>query len=235
MPVFQLSRRLAFPSPHLADEDGLLAVGGDLQEQRLLLAYSLGIFPWYLEGYPILWWSPDPRLVLFPHDLHVSKSLGQVIRKGTYRVTTDTAFEEVIRHCASSPRRGEKGTWITREMEKAYIRLHRSGYAHSFESWHEGRLAGGLYGIALGGVFFGESMFTTRTDASKVAFVTCVETLRLSDFSIIDCQMRTGHLMKFGAREISRAEFLRLLSDALRRPTRRGHWSLDTVGSACGH
>jgi leucyl/phenylalanyl-tRNA--protein transferase len=235
MPVFQLSRRLAFPSPYLADEDGLLAVGGDLREQRLLLAYSQGIFPWYVEGYPILWWSPDPRLVLFPHELHVSRSLGQVIRKGIYKVTIDTAFEEVIRHCASAPRKGEKGTWITKEMQKAYVRLHRSGHAHSVESWYEGQLAGGLYGVALGGIFFGESMFTRKSDASKVAFVKFAETLRLWDFSVIDCQMRTGHLMRLGAREIPRAEFMRLLSDALRLPARRGRWSFDTVRSASCH
>jgi leucyl/phenylalanyl-tRNA--protein transferase len=235
MPVFQLSRKLAFPPPHLAEEDGLLAVGGDLGEQRLLLAYSLGIYPWYVDGYPILWWSPDPRLVLFPHELHVSRSLRQVIRKGTYEVTMDTAFEVVIRHCASAPRKGEEGTWITKEMQKAYTRLHRSGFAHSVETWHEGQLAGGLYGVALGGMFFGESMFTRRSDASKVAFVKLVETLRSWRFSMIDCQMKTGHLMKFGAREIPRSDFMRLLSDALRRPTRRGHWSLDTVSSACSH
>ena len=215
MPIFRLPAELIFPSPELADEDGLLAVGGDLSEGRLLLAYSMGIFPWYSDGSPILWWSPDPRLVLLPGDLKVSRSLRQVIKKGIFTVTMNTAFEEVIRHCSETDRRGQDGTWITREMIDAYIRLHRAGYAHSIESWHDGELAGGLYGIALGKAFFGESMFAKKSNASKVAFVTLVGNLFKLDYHFLDCQVTTEHLKRLGAKEVTRKKFLGMLKKAL--------------------
>jgi len=215
MPVFRLPEELIFPSPELADEDGLLAVGGDLSEERLLLAYSMGIFPWYSDGSPILWWSPDPRLVLIPGDLKVSRSLRQVLKKGIFTVTMNTAFEEVIRNCAEISREGQQGTWITGEMIDAYIRLHRAGYAHSVESWQNGELAGGLYGIALGKAFFGESMFAKKSNASKAAFVTLVENLHTLHYHFIDCQVATAHLRSLGAKEITRKKFLQMLKKAL--------------------
>lgn len=214
MPVFQLSDELIFPPPHLAEKSGLLAVGGDLSEHRLLLAYSMGIFPWYSEGDPVLWWSPDPRLVLFPDELKISRSLRQTINKGIFEVTMDRAFESVIKKCAEVRENGE-GTWITGEMMDAYIRLHHSGFAHSVESWFEGELAGGLYGVSLGSAFFGESMFAKKTDASKVAFVSLVHHLIHSDCTLIDCQITTKHLVSLGAREIPRREFLKKLKAAL--------------------
>jgi len=215
MPVFRLPEELIFPDPALAEKDGLLAVGGDLSEDRLLLAYSMGIFPWYSDGSPILWWSPDPRLVLMPGDLKVSRSLRQVIKKDIFTVTMNTAFDKVIRHCSEIDRRGKDGTWITREMIDAYIHLHRAGYAHSVESWHDGELAGGLYGIALGKAFFGESMFAKKSNASKVAFVTLVENLCKLDYHFIDCQVTTEHLKRFGAKEVTRKKFLGMLKRAL--------------------
>lgn len=217
MPVFRLSDDLIFPPPYLADEDGLLAVGGDLSCERLLLAYSMGIFPWYIESSPIFWWSPDPRLVLFPEELHVSRSLKQIIKKQIFTITTDKAFEEVIRNCATIKRRGSKGTWLTEEMINAYIDLHRLNYAHSYESWYNGELVGGLYGVAIGGVFFGESMFTKMSNASKVAFVKTVESLNSWGFVIIDCQVQTKHLMSFGARLIPRKQFLKILDEAIKK------------------
>ncbi len=226
MPVFILQEELVFPPSDLAEEDGLLAAGGDLSEQRLLLAYSKGIFPWYSDGSPILWWSPDPRLVLLPEELNISRSLRQTIKKGVFRVTMDTAFDSVIRNCAAVRRGNGEGTWITEEMIEAYILLHRSGYAHSVESWFEGELAGGIYGVALGSVFFGESMFTHKANASKVAFVTLVQQLIKWKFSLIDCQVTTSHLKSLGAHEIPRSEFMRMLRSALKAPDRKGKWSL---------
>lgn len=211
MPVFQLSEKLVFPPPELAEEDGLLAAGGDLSEERILLAYSMGIFPWYSDSSPILWWSPDPRLILMPEELRISRSLRQTIRKGIYTITMDTVFPAVIRNCADRA----EGTWLTDEMREAYIRLHNAGYAHSIESWHEGKLAGGLYGVALGKVFFGESMFAKKPDASKVAFVKLVRYLIKKGFEIVDCQVATGHLKSLGAREIPRSEFISTLKQAL--------------------
>lgn len=215
MPVFQLSNEILFPSPELARKDGLLAFGGDLSEERLITAYSMGIFPWYSEGSPILWWSPDPRFILLPDELKVSRSLRKVINKGVFKVTMNTSFENVIRNCAEAPREGQSGTWITEDMIEAYIRLHRSGYAHSVESWYEGELVGGLYGIILGKVFFGESMFSKMSNASKVAFVTIVERLKEQGFRLIDCQVRTEHLVSLGAREVPRRAFLEMLSKAI--------------------
>lgn len=224
MPVYRLSESLDFPSPHDAEPDGLLAVGGDLSPPRLLLAYRHGIFPWYSQDTPILWWSPNPRLVLFPEELKIAKSLQRVVRKGRFTVTFDRDFGGVIRACAAVRRRQGEGTWLVPEMILAYSRLHELGYAHSVESWFEGRLVGGLYGVALGRVFFGESMFTTVTDASKVAFVHLVDRLAVWGFEMIDCQVTTHHLQRFGAREISRSDFLSRLRRAVNVPPPRGAW-----------
>jgi leucyl/phenylalanyl-tRNA--protein transferase len=225
MPVFLLSDKLAFPRSDYAEPDGLLAVGGDLSPERLLLAYRLGIFPWYSDGSPLLWWSPDPRLVLFPSELRVARSLERVIRKNSFEVTFDKAFPEVIKHCASVRRRDGEGTWITQAMKEAYIGLHKLGYAHSVETWYGDELVGGLYGVGIARVFFGESMFRRRTDASKVAFVHLVRLLARWEFELIDCQMTTRHLMRFGAREISRSEFMMRLSEAIDDPEDKGPWS----------
>lgn len=224
MTVFKLTDDLIFPPPELAESDGLLCIGGDLSERRLLLAYSMGIFPWYSDGDPILWWSPDPRLVLFPGELKVSRSLRQVLKNNIYEITMDAAFREVIANCAVVPRRENAGTWITAEMTDAYIQLHHSGVAHSIESWQNGELAGGLYGVALGGVFFGESMFTKKNNASKVAFVALMQQLIKWDFALVDCQVTTRHLISFGAREIPRAEFIRRIRKALKMPGKKGNW-----------
>ena len=227
MPVQRLGSELAFPPPEQAEPGGLLAVGGDLAPDRLLLAYSLGIFPWYDESLPILWHSPDPRMVLVPHELHVPRSLAKLLRQARFEVTLDACFPRVIEACAATPRGRGEGTWITDEMRAAYLRLHALGFAHSAEAWSGGELAGGLYGVALGACFFGESMFTHRPDASKVAFATLVRQLERWGFELIDCQMHTEHLARFGARDWPRARFLRHLRRALRRETRRGPWTLD--------
>jgi leucyl/phenylalanyl-tRNA--protein transferase len=227
LPVFRLSDEVIFPDPSLSEEDGLLAVGGDLSPDRVLRAYAEGIFPWFNEGSPILWWSPDPRLVLFPGELHVSASLARTIRRGTFRVTADTAFGRVIRACAHSRREGQSGTWITDEMIDAYEELHRLGFAHSFEAWSGELLAGGLYGVSLGGAFFGESMFSVRPDASKVAFARSVDFMSRMGVELVDCQVRTDHLVRLGAREIPRLQFLDRLDGLLHRETLRGPWTLD--------
>jgi leucyl/phenylalanyl-tRNA--protein transferase len=231
VPIYRLGRDVVFPDPALAEPDGLLAVGGDLSPERLLAAYAGGIFPWFDDRSPILWWSPDPRLVLDPPDLHVSRSLARTLRRGTYRVTADVAFERVIRRCAERDRPGQSGTWITPGMVDAYARLHRLGFAHSFEAWEGRELAGGLYGVSLGAAFFGESMFADRTDASKVAFVRAVEWLRGRGVTVVDCQVRTEHLVSLGAREVPRTAFLARLRSALEAPTLRGTWSLDAPGA----
>ena len=227
MPVYRLGPDLAFPPPEEAEPSGLLAVGGDLHPERLLLAYSMGIFPWYDEEQPILWHSPDPRHVLLPSDLAVSRTLRRVLKRAAFEVTLDTAFEDVIRACAEGPRKNDPGTWITKDMIDAYCRLFELGFAHSAEAWEEGELAGGLYGVSLGGCFFGESMFARRTDASKVAFVTLVRQLAAWDFDVIDCQVYTDHLARFGATPWSRRRFLEALDASLARPARRGRWSLE--------
>ena len=231
MPIFLLSPKLQFPPPRLASPEGLLAVGGDLSTDRLLLAYSLGIFPWYSEGEPIMWWSTDPRLVLYPADLHVSRSLAKVIRKAVFRITMDTAFEQVIRACGDVRSHNGEGTWIVEEMVEAYCRLHAIGYAHSVEAWFEGRLVGGLYGVSLGRCFFGESMFSRVSNASKVAFVALVRFLTKYRFAFIDCQVNTRHLIRFGATDISRTEFLKQLQLALLQPTLHGSWDISELAS----
>lgn len=223
MPVFRLTERLQFPPPRLAADEGLLAVGGDLAPERLLLAYRQGIFPWFSEGEPILWWSPDPRFVLFPDRLRISRSMRRTLEKGVFAVTFDAAFGEVVRACREE-RRYEEGTWITPEMVSAYWRLHRLGLAHSVEAWRGGRLAGGLYGVSLGRCFFGESMFSRVADASKVALVTLVEALAARGFQLIDCQVYSDHLCRLGAEMIPRESFLALLKRGLAAATLRGSW-----------
>jgi leucyl/phenylalanyl-tRNA--protein transferase len=229
MPVFQLDERLVFPPAELADPDGLLAVGGDLRPERLLLAYSTGIFPWPTEGFPLLWHSPNPRYVLQGHKLHVPKSLARAMKRGSYRCTLDTAFDRVIGHCAYKPRPGQNGTWITDEMIDAYRHLHQLGFAHSVEAWDGDELAGGLYGVSLGAVFFGESMFALKPDASKVAFVLLVRQLARWGIDLIDAQVHTRHLERFGAEHWPRARYLQALNGALDRPTRRGKWRFDAA------
>lgn len=226
MPVFQLPRGIFFPDPELAEQDGLLAVGGDLSEERLLAAYSQGIFPWYSRPEPILWWSPDPRTVLFPREFHESRSLRRELGRGQFHFTCDRDFPRVIHACARTPRAKERGTWILKGIRNAYISLHRSGWAHSVEAWQGADLVGGLYGVSLGKAFFGESMFFRARDASKAALF-CLSKVSLAwGFSFIDCQLPTDHLKSLGAREISRKEYLGRLADALSAPTRRGCWSL---------
>jgi leucyl/phenylalanyl-tRNA--protein transferase len=225
MPVFQLSDSLLFPPPALAREDGLLAVGGDLSVPRLLLAYQHGIFPWYSPGEPILWWSPDPRLVLFPAEFHLAKRLARTIRQQIFSITFDTAFAQVIKACGQTRRKEGQGTWLDEEMIRAYCELHDQGYAHSVECWQNGELVGGLYGVALGAVFFGESMFSLVPDSSKVALAGLVERLQDWDFELIDCQVGTGHLQRLGAREISGAEFSTRLAEAVAKPSRLGSWN----------
>ena len=222
------SRTPEFPDVELAmqEPDGLLAVGGALTTEWLLQAYRHGIFPWYGPGQPILWWAPDPRLVLYPDQLHVSRSLARVIRKGRYSVTLDTAFNEVITACAA-PRPGQSGTWITPEMHEAYVRFHHQGHAHSAECWYQDELVGGLYGVAIGGIFFGESMFARATDASKVAFVALVRQLGRWEFGLIDCQVHTDHLVSLGAKAIPRPAFTTLLERECQTPHTVRQWIFD--------
>lgn len=225
VPIFRLRKELAFPDPGLAHESGILAVGGDLSPERLLLAYASGIFPWFEEDQPLLWWSPDPRLILEPRALHVPRSLGKTLRRGTYEIRWDTAFAPVMERCGTVPRHDQDGTWITEDMLAAYVRLHELGYAHSAEAWQDGVLVGGLYGVSLGSAFFGESMFAEAPDASKAAFVTLVQRLAAGGCDLVDCQVKTDHLVRFGAVEVSRAEYLRRLRVSLGARTRRGSWA----------
>ena len=212
--MFYLSDNLKFPNPLNADPDGLLAVGGDLTAERLLLAYNSGIFPWYEVDQPILWWSPDPRMVLYPEKLKVSKSLQKIIKREIFKVTFNKAFSEVIENCSKIKREGQKGTWITDNMQKAYIDLHKLGYARSVEVWRDEKLVGGLYGIDLPKkkIFCGESMFSRQSDASKVGFCYLVSELKKKAYRLIDCQMYTAHLESLGAEEISRERFLQILN-----------------------
>lgn len=210
MPLYVLNTDLIFPPVEFAEPDGLLAIGGDLSIERLLLAYRNGIFPWY-EGQHILWWSPDPRFVLFPEELKESKSMRQLIRKDTFTFTTNRAFREVIANCKVISRRDQAGTWITDEVQEAYGKLHEAGYAHSAEAWLDGELVGGLYGIRLGKAFFGESMFSKASNASKYAFIRYVQQLRLEGVELIDCQVYTEHLESLGARMIPRKDFISMI------------------------
>lgn len=207
----------------LREPDGLLAIGGCLSQTRLLTAYRHGIFPWYNPGEPILWWSPDPRLVLFPDKLDVSRSLRKTLHKNIFTVTFDQAFNAVIAACAA-PRKDTAGTWITTEIDAAYNQLHQAGFAHSVETWLDDELVGGLYGVAIGQVFFGESMFHTRTDASKVAFATLVKQLNSWGYQLIDCQIHTTHLESFGAEEINRDYFIKLLDQYCDAPVQPSAW-----------
>lgn len=224
MPIYRLTRKIVFPPPDHAEPEGLLAVGGDLRSERILLAYASGIFPWYSNGEPILWWSPDPRFILLPGQLKVAKSLQRTLKKAPFRVTYDTDFRAVIEACRTVPRRDQDGTWITQEMLEAYCRLHSQGFAHSVEVWAGDTLAGGLYGLSLGSCFFGESMFARQPDASKIGFVTLVNDLRQAGCTLIDCQTPTDHLARFGAGPVPRTEFLALLNQALEKPTLQGKW-----------
>jgi len=215
MSVYALSDELIFPPVSEAEPDGLLAIGGDLKPERLLLAYRRGIFPWYDEDVSILWWSPDPRFVLYPEHFHVPASLRRVLRKDRFTVTFDRDFPAVIAHCGRVPRKDQEGTWITPDMIAAYTELHRLGHAHSVEVWQAGGLVGGLYGLTLGRAYFGESMFALAPDASKVALVKLVEQLTAAGVALIDCQVHTTHLERFGAEYIPRREYLRRLAAAL--------------------
>ncbi|MEW6333701.1 MAG: leucyl/phenylalanyl-tRNA--protein transferase [Thermodesulfobacteriota bacterium] len=223
MPVYRLNDRPVFPPPGRAGKSGLLAVGGDLSPERLLAAYRAGIFPWYAEGEPLLWWSPDPRFVLFPAELRISRSMRQLLKKRPFRITFDEAFPGVIAACRKA-RPGQDGTWITQAMQEAYIALHKLGYAHSVEAWQEGSLAGGLYGLSIGHTFFGESMFSTKPNASKAALITLVSGLMDLRFDLIDCQVETPHLESLGARPIPRQEFMSRLRESIRHETLQGNW-----------
>jgi len=224
MPVPQLDDRLQFPPVHEAAPDGLLAVGGDLRVDRLLVAYAQGIFPWPHDELPLMWFAPDPRMVLLPDELHVSRSLRSRMKRGEFELRFDTDFRGVVEACSAVPRRGQDGTWITPAMVEAYCRLHAQGFAHSAETWCEGELVGGLYGVSLGGAFFGESMFSRCTDASKVAFAGLAQRVGRAGFRFVDCQLHTDHLASMGARLWTRTRYMRALKDALRLPTLRGRW-----------
>ena len=224
MPIFKLSEELVFPPVHLA-EDGLLAIGGDLSRARLLLAYRSGIFPWYSQGEPILWWSPDPRMVVFPQEAHASRRLRRKLRQGVFQITLNQDFRGVVRACAETPRRHEEGTWITQDMEAAYVALHDAGHACSIEAWRDGELAGGFYGVAIGACFFGESMFTRESDASKAAFAVFAAHFGAAGGLLIDCQVANPHLARLGAREIPRKRFLSLLAQGVKGNLTADAWN----------
>ena len=227
MPVFVLSDENVFPSPNLATTEGLLAIGGDLSTKRLIEAYSNGIFPWYSEGEPIMWWSPSPRMVVIPEDYTPSKNLRRTVRKNIFDISFDNAFDEVTRACASVPRHDQDDTWITPEMREAYHNLHQEGLAHSVEAWQNGELVGGLYGVSLGRVFFGESMFHKVTDASKVAYYHLLQFALQNNFELIDAQQDTPHLRRLGGKLLNRDEFLSLLRQALKHRTLKGPWKMN--------
>jgi leucyl/phenylalanyl-tRNA--protein transferase len=223
MPIFLLGEEPVFPPPELASPEGIIAVGGDLSPQRLLNAYAAGIFPWYSEGEPILWWSPDPRLVLFPGEVHISKSMRRIINKNQFHLTCDCRFKEVMEKCRQ-PRLKQPRTWITDDIQEAYVHLHHMGYAHSAEVWQNKKLVGGLYGVSLGKCFFGESMFSHAANASKFAFIKFFQRLFQAGFIMVDCQVPSEHLKQLGAREIPRTEFLNLLEQGLTYKTLKGKW-----------
>lgn len=227
MPIYRLGPALAFPPPEHTDESGILAVGGDLSPERLLLAYEHGIFPWFNDSDPVLWWCPEDRMVLVPERLKVSKSMKKTLKDGVFQVTFDRDFQSVIRACANTPRPGQDGTWINEEMIEAYSKLHNYGYAHSVESWFQGELVGGLYGVSLGKAFFGESMFSHRSEASKVALYHLVQFAKQKEFHFIDCQVHTPHLESLGATTMPRTLFLEMLEEAVNYPDLRGKWSID--------
>jgi len=216
----------------LVEPNGLLAAGGDLSPQRLVAAYTRGIFPWFSAGEPILWWSPDPRMVLMPEEIRIGRALAKVLRNKRYEVRLDTAFAAVAAACATAPREGQAGTWITAEMQAAYRRLHELGVAHSVETWIDGKLAGGLYGVAIGRAFYGESMFSRATDASKIALAHLCVHLRRRGFGIIDCQMETAHLASLGARTIPRRDFVARLAELTAAGDAPGRWPGDAVANA---
>jgi leucyl/phenylalanyl-tRNA--protein transferase len=230
MPVFQLSSEIFFPPPELAREDGLLAVGGDLSQSRILTAYQMGIFPWYSEGDPILWWAPTPRLILLPREFKLSKRLARDLRKDIFQFSMDRAFREVIVQCAASRAGKGESTWINQDMIEAYCLLHESGYAHSVECWQDKTLAGGLYGLSIGGVFFGESMFSSISNSSKAALAILCQVLDKWKFDFIDCQMRTEHLVSLGAKEIPGSLFFQWLQKSVLKPDRKGKWELPPPG-----
>tara|TARA_R110002050_G_scaffold300621_3_gene471037 strand:+ start:11924 stop:12610 length:687 start_codon:yes stop_codon:yes gene_type:complete len=225
-----LTKEIVFPETHWASSEGVLAIGGDLSVPRLLLAYKQGIFPWYNEGSEILWWTPNPRFVLFTNELKISKSMKQVMRSSKFRVTYDTAFKTVIRHCKTQKRNGQSGTWITDEMEEAYIKLHQLGYAHSVEVHQEDELVAGLYGVSLGRVFYGESMFTHVSNGSKFGFISLVNALKAKGFKMIDSQDYTAHLESLGAREIPREYFEKILATETELVGKVGVWT-DWLGN----
>jgi len=227
MPVYLLTDKLVFPPAEGASREGVVAVGGDFRPERLLLAYSQGIFPWPTAGLPLLWFSPDPRFVLRPQAAHIGRSLAKEMRRGSFEIRMDSAFERVIRACGAVPRPDQDGTWITEDLIAGYVALHELGYAHSIEAWRGDRLVGGLYGVSLGGVFFGESMFAVEPDASKVAFATLLGQLVTWGVDLVDCQVKTEHLARFGAGEIPRKAFLAALRERMARPTRQGRWTCE--------
>jgi len=222
-----MAYQIQFPDPNIADDDGLVAAGGNLSSEFLLAAYRQGLFPWFNKGEPILWWSPNPRMVLFPNDFKISRSLEQTLRSGKFSVKIDEKFEDVIVQCSLVERKGQHGTWITHDMMEAYIRLHHEGYAHSFETYIDDVLAGGLYGVSLGKVFFGESMFYIKRDASKIALYYLVKVMKDWDFHFIDVQQSTPHLKSMGAKDLDRTVFLKQLKDSLQTLTIQGKWNYD--------
>ncbi len=227
MPVFQLDERIIFPPQELAESNGLLAIGGDLRPERLIAAYRLGIFPWFSEGEPILWWFTTPRLVLYPDELHIPKRLRRELKKKAWSVTYDTAFAQVINMCCTVRTRQRMDTWITESMIKGYTQLHELGYIHSVECWYEGELVGGLYGVALDRIFFGESMFTTKSNSSKICLIHLVKRLQKYQYRLIDCQMTTDHLLQFGTREVSGSVFRQELQNNIMNLSPDGVWCND--------
>lgn len=223
-----MALEIQFPDPEQADDDGLIAAGGDLSQDFILAAYSQGLFPWFNEGDPLLWWSPNPRMILYPYKFKCSKSLKRILNTKMFSVRIDTNFEQVIQECAIMKRFEQNGTWITKEMQSAYINLHHEGYAHSFETYFEGKLVGGLYGLSLGKAFFGESMFYHVNNASKVALYHLTELMLKWEFNFIDVQQSTSHLRSMGAEDVDRTKFLKMLKESLKFQSRKGKWNMNT-------